>query len=236
MTISTPFVPTKATLDDSANWLKKGWQLFTNAPFSLFGLLMTLLIIEGGLQLLPAPMGVLLSKLMMAGLMASLWPLLHNLSTNGRLSFASLRQYSGWHRIPLLCLPLLLPFIVQLAVAASLLGRDGLDLLLFAVPVDIAAYQLAMIFAAGAPVSLLLMFAPARILLANDSVGTALRASVSAVLRAWRPLSVVLLINVIVLALVPYTFLLSALLLSPWLMCVHYQAYRGIFSNQKETR
>ncbi|MDC2888682.1 hypothetical protein [Psychrosphaera algicola] len=52
-------------------WFKQGWQLMKQAPFKLFLFLFSFLIIEGVIQMLPAPYSVVVSKWAMALMAAS---------------------------------------------------------------------------------------------------------------------------------------------------------------------
>ncbi|MDO6721118.1 hypothetical protein Q4575_17035 [Psychrosphaera sp. 1_MG-2023] len=215
-------------------WFKQGWQLMKQAPFKLFLFLFSFLIIEGVIQMLPAPYSVVVSKWAMALMAASTWPLLQHLAKHQRFSLKAI-FCSGWGKMLGLAIVLILPSVMQLWTANALLGADGLALLIYGTMVEVTQLQLGIIFASATPVMLFLSFASARVLLADDSISAAIRASVQAVIRAWRPMLVIMMVNAVLLLLVPFTFVLSALLTGPWLACVTYQAYCELFDNDSNT-
>ena len=61
-------------------WFKQGWQLFKQAPFSLFALMLSPLIIEGLLQLLAGPIALVLSKWIMVPVIGATWLCIHTVS------------------------------------------------------------------------------------------------------------------------------------------------------------
>ncbi|GAC16509.1 hypothetical protein [Aliiglaciecola lipolytica] len=232
MNTATLLMNQKTTSSQSILWLKHGLSLCLKAPFKIFFLLLATIIIEGLFQLLPAPIGVITSKLVMVMLIASLWPVLDQISKHRTFTFKSLRLYTGWSKLPLLSLFMLLPTVAQVLTAIGLLGSSGIDLLLYAQMVDVTPVQLSIIFASATPVSILLMFVPAYLLLDNKNVQTAIGNGVRLVLRAWKPLTVVFAINLLAIIAVPFTFLLSALLLGPLLLCINYVAFIDLTQNQ----
>ena len=233
MTTITQAISHSIPASQSLVWLKQGWQLMRQAPFKLFFVLLLPLVIEGVFQLLPAPYGVVLSKWAMAIMAAAIWPIVHHLATQQSFSLRAI-YCSGWGKMIMLALVMILPAIVQLWTAMALLGSDGIALLLYAEIREVTQLQLGIIFASATPLIALIVFAPARLLLANDSVVAAIRSSIQMVVRAWRPMLVLTMLNVIVLLLVPFTFVLSALLTGPWLVCVVYQAYNDILKQNKD--
>lgn len=214
-------------------WFKQGWQLMRQAPFKIFLLLLFPLVMEGLFQLLPAPYGMVLSKWAMAIMVAAIWPILHHLATKQSFSLRAIKC-KGWGKMLVLALLLLLPSVVQLWTAIALLGEDGIGLLLYAQLVEVSALQLGLIFASATPLILLLGFAPARLLLANDSLSSAIRLSIQVVVSAWRPMLLLALVHMSILLLVPFTLVLSALITGPWLACVSYQAYSDLFNQNKD--
>ncbi|MBU2878319.1 MULTISPECIES: hypothetical protein [Alteromonadaceae] len=222
----------KTTPSQSFIWLKQGLNLCLKAPFKIFFLMLATIIIEGLFQLLPAPFGVITSKLVMAILIASLWPVLDQISLHKSFTFKSLRLYTGWSKLPLLSLLLLLPTAAQVLTAVAMLGSSGLELLFYAQMVDVTPAQLSIIFASATPVSILLMFVPAYLLLENKNIPTSINNGIRLALRAWKPLTVVFAINLLAIMAVPFTFLLSALLLGPWLLCINYVAFKDLTNDQ----
>ena len=230
---ATHFTVTKKSTFQSTLWLTQGWSLFLKAPFTLFVFMLGALIIEGIVQQIPAPLGVVVSKLIMAILMASIWPLLDQIHNTGSYSLRGFAAFKGWVKLPALSLLLVTPAFIQILVAMALLGRDGLDLIVFGKMIDISALQISIIFSSATPFIILFAFVPAYVLLKNESSVGALRKGIAMVFSAWRPLSVILVINIIVISAVPYTFLLSAILLGPWLACVNYAAFQNLINHPR---
>ncbi|MFA3791069.1 hypothetical protein AB6T38_08115 [Aliiglaciecola sp. SL4] len=222
----------KTTSLQSLSWINQGLNLWLRAPFKLFFLLLASIIIEGVIQLVPAPVGMILSKLVMVMLIASLWPVLDLISQHKSCSLQSIRTYNGWAKLPLLSLLLLLPTVMQVLTAIAILGGSGIDLLVYGQMVDVTPVQLSIIFASATPFSILLMFIPAYLLLENESIGTSVKKGLSLALQAWQPLTVVFIINLLAIMAVPFTLLLSAILLGPWLLCINYVAFKNLTDNQ----
>ena len=209
-------------------WLSQGWTLFTQAPLKLFFTLLALMVIAGLFQLLPAPTGLLVSKWVGACFAALIWPMLDQLAKTGTFSFKGLLAYSGWKYVPLIGLVLMVPFVFQVGVATAMLGNAGFNLIIFGEIAAVTPWQVACIFASSAPLMVLLMFVPAILLLEHTSPKDALSKGVKMVLTAWQPMVGLMIINAVVLFLAPFTFALSAILLSPLLVCANYQAYQSL--------
>lgn len=232
----TTMTSSTQTLTDKTNsnltlliqWFSKGWALFLNAPFKIFGCLFAVMVVSGLFQILPAPIGLLVSKWVGAMLIAAVWPMIDQLTKTQRFSFKGLSAYSGWKYLPLVALVLMLPFALQIGVASIMLGNDGLQLTLFGEIGSATRLHIAVIFASSAPLIILLNFVPACLLLGGDAPVSAITNSVKMVLRAWQPMLVLLIVNALVLFLAPFTFVLSALLVGPLLVCVNYCAYQSL--------
>ena len=107
---------TNAPFSDAALWLKEGWGLFKKAPFKLFLLMTLFAILPGLVQLLPAPIGLTLSKWLAPMLMATVWPLLFNLNSNQGFSFRHNTTWAKWGRVAVWSVVGILLALVQLAV------------------------------------------------------------------------------------------------------------------------
>lgn len=223
-----------STISLLTQWLFGGWQLFAKSPFKLFGYLLAAIVIEGLFQLLPSPVGMFVSKWAMAIIVAALWPLVDQLAKTGRFTFKSLFKYSGWKKMEILAVVLILPFVLQIFTALLLLGSQAIPLMLDAQMGSTEVFELGIILASAAPLSTLFVFAPALILLDNQALKTSLTLSISMILSVWPAMLILCLINALLLFLAPFTFLLSALLLSPLLICVNYQAYQYLRTKNKD--
>jgi len=234
MTTITTAISSSIPFSRSLVWFRQGWHLMRQAPVKLFFLMLVPLIVEGVFQLLPEPYGMVVSKWAMAFMVAALWPILNTLATEHAFSLRAV-FCRGWSKMALLAIVLTLPAATQLWTATLLLGDDGIALLLYGQMVTVTALQLGIIFAAATPLMLLLGFAPARVLLANDTIVNAIQSSIVAVTRAWRPMLVLAILHSVVLLLAPLTLVVSAIITAPWLACVSYQAYADLFNSHKGT-
>lgn len=213
------------------SWLVQGWQLMLNAPFKLFGFALLPMIAAGIVQMLPHALAIPTSKWLATMVMAGMWPLLSKLDSDKQFSMKAIFRAHGWGRMAILALLMLMVFAMQCAFAVMLIGPDALNLLLFGQMIPVTQVELGLIFASGIPFILLMYFAPAEVLLNSSGVYSAIKTSLSLVLSAWKPISVLLIVNTLVTFLTPFTFLLSVVLLGPWLMCSGYQAYRDLAFN-----
>jgi hypothetical protein len=62
--MSTTIQTISSTQDSNSlfHWCKLAFQLFRKAPFTMIGLCLAIMIIAGAFQMLPAPYGVVISK------------------------------------------------------------------------------------------------------------------------------------------------------------------------------
>jgi hypothetical protein len=228
--MSTTIQTISSTQDSNSlfHWFKLAFQLFRKAPFTMIGLSLAIMIIAGVFQVFPAPYGVVMSKIVGAMLIPLLWIVMDQVSEHGRFKFASLTQYTGYVKLPLLAVVMLLPTIAQVITAAIMLGEQGVDLMLFGIIATTTALQIAIIFASAAPIMLIFMFAPAFVLLKQQSVIAAIKNSMKMVLKTFSLMLPILLLNAFVLFLAPFTLTLSAVILGPWLGCLTYVAYKEL--------
>ena len=204
------------------------------APFKLFFFLLSALVIEGLFQVLPLALSIPISKIAIILFTAAVWPILAHLNSTGNFSLKSAFSVKGWLKMIIVSPLFLLPFLSQLLSAFLLFGERGISLLLFGEMMNVSPAMLGLIFAAGAPVLIVLSFVAPRMLMSDDSVHKGIESGVKMVFTAWKPMSVVLVINAVVLFLAPITFALSALLLGPVLVCINYVAYNEILNNHKD--
>ena len=215
-------------------WLKDGFSLFKQAPVKLFLFLLLPLIIEGILQILPAPYGMLASKWAATFVGSSAVIVIHHLATNKVFSLKSIFKAKNWLSMIPLSAILASAFFIQLFVAKLLLGNDGINLLLFSQPTEVTQWQLGIIFASIIPVTLPVSFASYCVLLGEKNLLQALKSSLNAFFYAFKPMCLIALISFLSLLLAPYTFLLSAIITGPILTCISYIAYRSVFIKNKE--
>lgn len=215
-------------------WLKDGFSLFKQAPVKLFLFLLLPLIIEGILQILPAPYGMLASKWAATFLGSSAVIVIHHLATQKVFSLKPIFKAKNWLSMIPLSAILASAFFIQLFVAKLLLGNDGINLLLFSQPTEVTQWQLGIIFASVIPVTLPVSFAGYCVLLGDKNVLQALKSSLNAFFYAFKPMCLIALISFLSLLLAPYTFLLSAIITGPILTCISYIAYRSVFIKNKE--
>ena len=215
-------------------WLKDGFSLFKQAPVKLFLFLLLPLIIEGILQILPAPYGMLASKWAATFLGSSAVIVIHHLATHKVFSLKSIFKAKNWLSMIPLSAILASAFFIQLFVAKLLLGNDGINLLLFSQPTEVTQWQLGIIFASIIPVTLPVSFASYCVLLGEKNLLQALKSSLNAFFYAFKPMCLIALISFLSLLLAPYTFLLSAIITGPILTCISYIAYRSVFIKNKE--
>jgi len=223
-----------ASISVLSSCIANGWTLFLKAPWTIFAFMLATMVFAGMFQILPAPIGMLTSKWVAAMLAAAMWPIIDQIARTGKFSFKGLASYRGWKALPVIALLLMLPFISQVIVASAMMGNAGISLLLFGELANVSAMQVATIFALGAPLSVFMMFIPARLLINGNSLSNAVTSGIKIALNAWQAMIILTAINATILFLAPYTFLLSALLLSPLLVCINYQAYIYLSAYQKE--
>jgi len=215
------------------NWLVGGWQLFLCAPLRLFGLIVLLFSIEILVQAAIPSVGVPVSKWVLGILTGVFWLVLDQLDSGGRLQLirAAGRIGDQWMALAGLALLSLLVYFLQVGVACLILGSGAVDLLVFSNPapgVSPSAFETGLIFSAGIPLSTLLMFATPLLLIKRLPPGRAVITGIRLVVRHAVPMSLLALLTMAVVFLAPATFLLSALLTGPWLLCVGLVAFRSI--------
>ncbi|MBO7922490.1 hypothetical protein J5X92_09705 [Alteromonas sp. K632G] len=207
-------------------WFKQGWQLFKQAPFSLFALMLSPLIIEGLLQLLAGPVALVLSKWIMVPVIGATWLCIHNLATKGKVWSFSAISNASWGKFLLISPLLLLPFLSQLMFSWLLLGSSGVDLLLFQQFIDISAHTLGLIFSSAVPLIMLLLFVAPLMLIAKRSFKQSMTTTFSIVSAQPISFAILFALNTLVIYFAPHTFGLSVLLASPVLACIHYGAVK----------
>ncbi len=219
---------TNAPFSDAALWLKEGWGLFKKAPFKLFLLMTLFAILPGLVQLLPAPIGLTLSKWLAPMLMATVWPLLFNLNSNQGFSFRHNTTWAKWGRVAIWSVVGILLALVQLAVGSTLIGSEQLSALLSGQFVDVERWRVGVMFVSIVPMNMLLIFVVPLLLLSNSSLSAAVKESLATAIRVIKPLSVLCLINMLVTFAAPYS-LLPMLLMGPVLACTFFCAYNRLF-------
>ena len=210
------------------DWCKLSFKLLRKAPVTIYALSIATMVFAGIFQILPAPYGVIISKIVGAMLVPLLWIVLHQVDQYSRFKFSSFKQYSGYRKLPLLGLVMLLPNITQMIVAVIVLGDSGIDLVLFGVISNVSKIQIAIILASAAPVFIIFMFAPAFMLFKHQSVISAAKSSIDTVVQVLPMMLAILALNAVVLFLAPFTFALSGLMLGPWLACLTYVAFKQL--------
>ncbi|MCQ8883082.1 hypothetical protein NQS96_14995 [Pseudoalteromonas shioyasakiensis] len=219
---------TNAPFSDAALWLKEGWGLFKKAPFKLFLLMTLFAILPGLVQLLPAPIGLTVSKWLAPMLMATVWPLLFNLNSNQGFSFRHNTTWAKWGRVAVWSVVGILLALVQLALGSTLIGSEQLSALLSGQFVDVERWRVGVMFVSIVPMNMLLIFVVPLLLLSNSSLSAAVKESLATALRVIKPLSVLCLINMLVTFAAPYS-LLPMLLMGPVLACTFFCAYNRLF-------
>ena len=221
---------------DNKAWLQQGWQLFKQAPFSLFVLMLSPLIIEGIIQLLPAqlipdpllaaPMSIMLSKWIMVPVIGATWLCIHNLATKGKVWSFSAISNASWGKFLLISPLLLLPFLSQLLFSWVLLGSNGVDLLLFQELIDISAHTLGLLFSSAVPFIMLFLFVAPLMLIAKRTFKQSMATTFSIVSAQPSAFAMLAALNTLVIYFAPHTFGLSVLLACPVLACIHYGAVK----------
>tara|TARA_B000000460_G_scaffold248362_1_gene225701 strand:- start:551 stop:844 length:294 start_codon:yes stop_codon:yes gene_type:complete len=89
---------------------------------------------------------------------------------------------------------------------------------------------------ASAPLGLLMSFIPAYVLIKQASLKTATVEGIKLAFRAIKPLSLLMLLNMALMFSVPYTFVLSAILVGPLLFCVNVVAFNYLIGEDTQTK
>lgn len=215
------------------DWLADGWRLFLVAPLRLFAVMVLLFAVEILVQAGVPSMGVPASKWVLGMLTGVIWLALDQLEAGGRLQLTRAIDRIGgkWTALAGLALLSLLVYFLQVGVACLILGSEAVDLLVFSNPapdLSLSAFEMGLIFSAGIPLSTLLMFAIPLLLIQRLPPGRAVITSIRLVVRHAVPMGLLALLTMAVVFLAPATFLLSALLTGPWLLCVGFVAFRSI--------
>lgn len=229
------------TVSASSLWFKDGWQLFKKAPIKIFSVMTLFAILPGLLQLLPSPFGLMLSKWAGPMLLGVVCLILNNLFCGRGFSVRSQSvEYTSifkrWGRFALWSLSGVLLASIQFQVGSILIGSDNMLASLVGDYTNVAQWQAGVIFASTTPIAMLLSFVPMLLILQGQSLYRALRQSVVSVMRAWKPMSVLMLLSIIVVFSVPYTGALSALLVGPYMTCVTFIAYKKLFKDSQNSK
>ena len=241
MTINSSSIPgngipaslkTSYSFSDAYNWLAEGWALFKTAPVKLFLFCLLPMIISGCIQLIPSPAGMILSKWAGAIVVASVWPVLSYLHHHSAFSVKSVFVAKNWLSVAVYSVTGVIVAAQQFGVAYALAGDDAVAMFFQMSGTGIKVWQLSLIFASAVPLMTLLIFAPARIFFAYQNPLRAVQDSISAVVKMWKPCCVIAIIQGLLLALAPYTILLSVVLSGPVLACTWYCVYQRYISEQ----
>lgn len=221
------------------DWLADGWRLFLLAPLKLFGVMGLLFAVEILVQASVPVAGVPVSKWVLGMLTGAIWLALDQLEAGGRLQPArAVGRIGGkWTALAGLALLSLLVYFLQVGFAWLILGPGTIDLLVLSNPapdLSLSAFEMGLIFSAGIPLSTLLMFTTPLLLIERLPPGRAVITSIRLVVRHAVPMSLLALLTMAVVFLAPATFLLSALLTGPWLLCVGLVAFRSIAEQPAE--
>lgn len=216
-------------------WLVDAWRLFRRAPVRIFLLSLLPIVAEGLIQLTPG-IGIVASKLLTP--LASAWVLALIDNKARGAAFAPASAGRRWlSRLPLLLWVALLSaavFAFQLLVAAALGGFDqALALALGDVAnLRLGRGELAVVLGSGMLPAALLMFVMPRVLLDGVDVGPALVESMRCAIRYWRPVAIVTLVAMGLVAGMLW-WLPLLLVLLPFSLLIGYTSYRDVFDRSR---
>lgn len=213
-------------------WLKEGFGLLRKSPVKIILFAFLPMLFSGLIQLLPTPFSIVVSKWFGAAALCLLWPLLHHVSQTGQFSFKSAFSAGNWLSVALFGLTGIVMAAMQLGVAMLVIGADAPGLLLHMEPTEVARWQLGVVFASAVPVMLLLAFAPAKILLENQNVMTAISVSIKLFFRAWKPLIMVGAGYAVLLFSAPF-FIPAVIIFGPLMSCIIYVGYQQVTTQDK---
>jgi hypothetical protein len=162
---------------------------------------------------------------------AALWIIVALMNRYGKLCFEGFTKYRNWFSVLLVSPLLLLVFASQVLTAYLMLGQSGIDLLLHGKLIDISANTAGLIFAAGAPLSVLFLFILPAVILDKQGPLVATINGLKMMFKAPKSMLTILVINALVLFLAPTTFGLSTILFGPFLLCLHFVAYESLKQN-----
>ncbi len=224
--------PHSVPFSAAGHWLKEGFNLFRKSPLKILFFAFLPMLFSGLIQLFPAPFSIVASKWFGAAALTLIWPLLHHIHKTGKFSFKSAFSAGNWLSVALFGFTGIVMAAMQLGVAMLVIGADAPGLLLHMEPTEVARWQLGVVFASAVPVMLLLALAPAKILLENQNVMTAISASIKLSVKAWKPLMMVGAGYALLLFSAPY-FIPAVIIFGPLMSCIIYKAYQQITTQYK---
>ena len=213
---------------EALTWLKEGWQLFKKAPIKLLGLSFLMLLIAGLLQALLGPVGLGVSKWISPILATFMWLAIANLAVKGRVSLSG-GTLRSWANIALWSLTGPAIAWIQFQIGDMLMGAESMAALASGNIVDVPAWKVGLMMGSATPINLLLLFVPLLLILKHHSISASFKNSIAAVIGAYKPMLVVGVMMFLSVALAPYTFALSGLVLGPIVSCACFVAYQRLF-------
>ncbi|GFD67174.1 hypothetical protein [Alteromonas sp. KUL106] len=213
---------------EALTWLKEGWQLFAKAPFKLLGLSFLTLLTAGLIQALAGPVGLGISKWVSPLLATIMWLAIANLAVKGKVSLWGGKMRS-WANIALWSLTGPVIAWIQFQIGDMLMGAQSMAALASGTIVDVPAWKVGLMMGSASPINLLLLFVPMLIILQNRSIVASFKHSIVAVIDAYKPMLVIGVMIFLSVALAPYTFALSGLVLGPIVSCACFVAYQRLF-------
>ena len=213
---------------EAFKWLKEGWQLFKRAPFKLLGLSFVTLFAAGLIQTLTGPIGLGISKWVSPLLATVMWLAIANLAVKGKVSLKG-GTIRSWINIALWSLTGPVIAWIQFQIGAMLMGADSVAALANGIVVDVPAWKVGLMMGSATPINLLLLFVPMLLILKRRSISASFTNSIAAVVGAYKPMLVIGAIIFLTVALAPYTFALSGLVLGPIVSCACFVAYQRLF-------
>ena len=213
---------------EAVTWLKEGWLLFTKAPFKLLGLSFLMLLTAGLIQALAGPVGLGISKWVSPILATLMWLAIANLAVKGKVSLTG-GTIRSWASIALWSLTGPAIAWIQFRIGDMLMGAESMAALANGSVVDVPAWKVGLMMGSATPINLLLLFVPLLLILQHHSISASLKNSIAAVIGAYKPMLLVGVMMFLSVALAPYTFALSGLVLGPIVSCVCFVAYQRLF-------
>jgi hypothetical protein len=213
---------------EAFTWLKEGWQLFKRAPFKLLGLSFVTLLIAALTQALAGPVGMGISKWISPLLATLMWLAIANLAMNGKVTFSG-STTRAWVNIALWSLTGPVIAWIQFQIGAMLMGTEPIAALASGHIVDVPAWKVGLMMGSATPINLLLLFVPMLLILKHRSISASFTNSFAAVVGAYKPMLIIGAIIFLTVALAPYTFALSGLVLGPIVSCACFVAYQRLF-------
>lgn len=216
-----------------SEWMRYGWRLFRRAPMRLFGLLLSLFVVELLIQVFVPIMGIPISKVAVGMIGGLIWLALYQLHLSGQLQIRQVfdRVSGRWAALTGLAMVQFLTYLLQVAAGALVLGPGAIELLVFGQStgqVTVTDFRLGLVFASAVPLSTLLMFAAPLLLINRYPLGSALLTSIRLCIKHAVPIIFLAALTMLIILASPAAYLLPILLLGPWLMCVGLAAYLDI--------